>query len=47
MMFGFQDATLLRQMKDEPLGAALRTQWNPAAAAAAAAATVVDSSPVR
>nr|CRZ22475.1 BMA-UNC-3 [Brugia malayi] len=46
MMFGFQDATLLRQMKDEPLGAALRTQWNPAAAAAAAAATVVDSSPV-
>ncbi|KAK6111656.1 IPT/TIG domain family protein [Brugia pahangi] len=46
MMFGFQDATLLRQMKDEPLGAALRTQWNPAAAAVAAAATVVDSSPV-
>ncbi|VDK66457.1 unnamed protein product [Onchocerca ochengi] len=47
MMFGFQDATLLRQMKDEPLGAALRTQWNPAAAAAAAAAaTMVDSSPV-
>ncbi|CAG9540285.1 unnamed protein product [Cercopithifilaria johnstoni] len=47
-MFGFQDATLLRQMKDEPLGAALRNQWNPAAAAAAAAAaaTVVDSSPV-
>ncbi|VDK27264.1 unnamed protein product [Gongylonema pulchrum] len=45
-MFGFQDANLLRQMKEEPLGAALRTQWNPAAAAAASAAAVVDSSPV-
>ncbi|VDD95296.1 unnamed protein product [Enterobius vermicularis] len=33
-MFSFQDATILRQMKEEPLG--IRTHWTP---------TVVDTSP--